>query len=125
VEVKDNRLLPRGWRHDGPPGFAPEFAEATTPRGQAASDPDFMDGTGSDVVTYEATLPSGAQGPFTISAIMQYQALPPAYLTERFSVASGPATRRLYYLAQHLDTEGTHFPSWKLTVARASAVTVR
>lgn len=119
-EVKDNRLMPKGWTFDGPTGMDDEFVETTNPIGAARSDNDFTDGTGSDTLTYRATLPGSATGPFTVEAKLFYQAIPPIYLKNRFEQAKGPATRRLHYMASRLDTEQTSFPGWKLSVAETS-----
>lgn len=118
-EVKDNRLLPKGWTAAGPAEMDPDFVETTEPVGEAANDPDFTDGTGSDTVTYRAGLPSGATGPFTVEARLYYQAIPPGYLKDRFDQADGAATRRLHYMASRLQTGQTSFPGWKLPVASA------
>lgn len=120
TEVKDNRLLPVGWTTNGPPGFEPEFAEATRPVGDAATDPDFTNGQGEDVLDYVAALPPGT-GPVTVRATLWSQSIPPGYLNERFSTADGPATQRLYYLGSHLDPSKTPFPEWKLRIAGAEA----
>ncbi len=116
TEIKDNRLMPLGWTFDGPPGFAKAFAEATAPKGGAASDPDFIDGTASDTITYQATLPPGAVGPFKVTARLYYQAIPPYYLQDRFTFANGPATKRLYHVTAKMDTRNTNFPNWKLPI---------
>jgi hypothetical protein len=120
-ETKDNRLLPAGWTASGPPGFKAAFAEATLPHGDAASDPDFIDGTGSDTLTYRVALPAGTSFPVTVRATLYYQSLPPRYLKNRFDQSSDPATRRLHFLTSHLDDSKTHFAGWKLQVGRAQA----
>jgi hypothetical protein len=67
-----------------------------------------------------------------VVATLYYQATPPHYLAERFSHgrlgdagapgAPGSAhTRRLYYLASHLDLEDTPAAGWKLPIDRAGA----
>jgi len=114
-DVKDNRLLPLGWTAHGPPDFEPEFAEATAPHGSAASDADFTDGTGSDTVTYLATVPATDE-PLEVRAALYYQAIPPRYLNDRFDQADGPAVRRLHFLTSHLDDSQTFFAGWKLAV---------
>jgi hypothetical protein len=115
--VKDNRLLPSGWTDEGPAGFTPEFAEATRPHGEAAHDADFIDGTGSDMVTYVANVPNSGNPPLQVRATLYYQSIPPRYLKDRFTQASGPATRRLHYLGSRLDDSTTPFPGWKFAVA--------
>ncbi len=113
-DVKDNRLLPFGWTSHGPEEFAAEFAEATMPHGDAATDADFTDGTGSDTLTYRAVVPAGVAEPLTVRAALYYQAIPPRYLNDRFDNADGPATRRLHFMTSHLDDSKTYFPGWKL-----------
>lgn len=119
-DAKDNRLMPLGWTFEGPAGFPHAFAEATAPVGEAASDADFLDHTGSDTLVYEATLPASAKGPFTVGAQVFYQAIPPGYLKDRFDQGSGPATRRLHHMASRIDTTRTSFPGWKLPLSGAS-----
>ncbi|MBM3988995.1 MAG: hypothetical protein FJ294_13680 [Planctomycetes bacterium] len=67
---KDTRLLPRGWRADGP------HADETAPVGTGGDD-DFVGG--GDVVTYSLALPDGADGELLIVARMLYQTIPPAW----------------------------------------------
>lgn len=67
---KDTRLLPRGWRSDGPHG------EETAPVGLGPDDDDFADGA--DTVTYALSLPPDS-GPLTLRARLGYQAVPPAW----------------------------------------------
>jgi hypothetical protein len=113
-DVKDNRLLPTGWTAAGPEGFEPEFAEATEPHGGAAHDADFIDGSGSDTITYVAQIPGAGAGPLEVRAALYYQSIPPRYLNDRFNQAQGPAGQRLHYLTSHLDDSKTSFPGWKL-----------
>ena len=67
---KDTRLLPKGWRADGP------HAEETRPVG-TDGDPDFVGGR--DVVTYALALPESGRGALTVIARLQYQAIPAAW----------------------------------------------
>lgn len=114
--VKDNRLLPNGWSPKGPPGF--EYAEWTMPHGNALRDKDFTNGTGSDVITYDVTLPAGAAKGARVIARLYYQSIPPYYLRDRFTIAAdGQGTQRLHYLASHLQTQGTPIENWKLLVS--------
>jgi hypothetical protein len=68
---KDTRLLPRGWRADGPD------AEATAPLG-VLGDPNFT--AGGDRVRYRVRLPAEAAGRLTIVAWLRYQPMPPAWV---------------------------------------------
>lgn len=67
---KDTRLLPRGWRADGP------HADETAPVGVQGDD-DFAGG--GDVVTYSLALPEGTSGELLVIARMLYQTIPPAW----------------------------------------------
>ena len=99
--VKDNRLLPRGWRG--------EPASAQTPPEIAR-------------ITYE--LPAAvARNTARVRARLLYQALPPYYLRDRFELlGSGadpmafPETQRLLHLASRLNTEHALLPlrNWVL-----------
>ncbi len=126
TDLKDNRLLPKGWSRKGPSDSIPhDFLEATFPKGDAAEDPEYLNGSGADTVTYEVTLPMGVDpASVTVQATLYYQSIPPFYLNMRFTTApQGAATKRLYYLASNLATEGTPIERWKLRLvsARASA----
>lgn len=67
---KDNRLLPRGWRADGPD------AAITAPVGTAA-DPDFA--AGGDRVAFRLPLAADA-GPLRVVVWLHYQTVPPAWV---------------------------------------------
>lgn len=67
---KDTRLLPKGWRPDGP------HAAATAPVGTGL-DPDF--GAGGDTVHFAIPLPADAPR-VTVVAWLRYQAIPPAWV---------------------------------------------
>jgi len=67
---KDTRLLPLGWRPDGP------HAGETRPVG-TDGDRDFV--SGRDTVTYSLTLPGSAGAALTVVARLQYQAIPAAW----------------------------------------------
>lgn len=125
--VKDNRLLPLGWQLRGP--FPDRYAElkyymeATHPGQDAIRDPDYTDGKGRDRVSYEISLPE-ATDPDNVSvrATLYYQSIPPYWLRQRFEAAPHmPATQRLYYIASHLNLDGTLLEDWKLRLASASS----
>lgn len=68
---KDSRLLPRGWRADGP------HADETRPVG-IGDDRNFVGGR--DTVTYAISLPpDAARGALMVIARLQYQAIPTAW----------------------------------------------
>lgn len=123
--VKDNRLLPKGWTPEGPEGFAedptwgPRFQLATSPKGGALEDETFLDGAAHDTIRYRIERPVQELLGGRVEARLLYQAIPPPYLNDRFTIADGPNTQRLYALASHLSTEGTPIEGWKLEVASA------
>jgi hypothetical protein len=122
-EVKDNRLLPAGWSAAGPdPSLNGEFLDATFPKGDAARDPDYRDGRGSDTVTYRIQLPPDVDPKdVSVQARLFYQSIPPYYLNDRFMAAQGDATRRLYYLTSTVNLASTPMEGWKIAIASASA----
>lgn len=120
--VKDNRLLPRGWKREGPgPGLRGEFLKATHPGPQAQRDPRYGDGSGSDAVIYRTKLPAGVdRDRLIVQATLYYQAIPPYFLQSLFKTApQGPATQRLHYICSNIDLTGTPIENWKLKVASA------
>jgi len=82
ANVKDTRLLPRGWRGDGP------YAEHTAPRG-LGGDKDFTDGE--DVVHFALALPAGKTGAVVVVASLLYQSVPPAWVEPLRTVATDEA----------------------------------
>lgn len=131
-QLKDNRLLPYGWTSTGPlrpdktPYIPAEFLHETHPV-KVGNDPAYANGSGSNVVRYEVTLPKGLNpNNLTVKATLYYQSIPPYYLNDRFKQAPNePATQRLYYLTSNLRTQGTPIENWKLEIASGSqAVTV-
>ena len=117
--IKDNRILPDGWRSSGP------YAEQTKPvavEGKSRA--------GRDLVGYEIDLPEGSSAT-TVQVALNYQSIPPYYLVDRFSLlgtgdqAEGrfPETERLLYMTLHLDVDAptTASKDWKLELAHAKA----
>jgi hypothetical protein len=133
-EVKDNRLLPQGFL---PQADRLKIARAlgdTTPLDSVMDenfgsdhavgakgingDDDYQRG-GGDRLTYVVSN-LNAQ-PATIRATLYYQSIPPYFLQDRFCVApDGPDTQRLYFLAGHLNLDGTAAEGWKLKIAQSS-----
>jgi mono/diheme cytochrome c family protein len=120
--IKDNRLLPKGWRSadyfksQGEVMY--EFMQATDP--DVHGDPDYEDQgpafPGADQLQYVATLPENRDlSGLSVTVTMYYQAIPPYFLNQRFATApNGPATQRLYYLTSNLKVAGTAIENWKL-----------
>ncbi len=112
--LKSNRLLARGWRENGP------FAEFTRPHGEAERDPEYINSagaTGADKITYRIPLNERTAGIVSVRVTMNYQAIPPYYLRDRFTIGKGKDTQRLAYLTSHLTLPGTPIENWKLAVA--------
>jgi hypothetical protein len=123
-DPKDNRLLPRGWTAEGPSNtISAAIIESTHPKGVAALDPSYADGSGTDSLSYVIPLPVGPQvGDLEVRVTLNYQSTSPAFLQEKFTWSKdGPATKRLYYLMSNLNTSGTPIENWKLSVQTASA----
>ena len=121
--VKDNRLLPRGWKRQGPgPALTGRYLKATHPGPGADADPRYNDGSGSDEVVYRIELPGDVDpSRLEVRATLYYQAVPPYFLRNLFETTpDGPATRRLHYLCGNLDLKGTPFENWKLPIASAA-----
>ena len=127
--VKDNRLLPRGWTPAGPgPALAGRYLLATHPSPDAAADPRYADGSGSDAVIYRVDLPASTgtgagldSGRLRVRATLYYQAIPPYFLRNLFEAApDGPATRRLHHMASRLALKGTPIQGWKLRITSAA-----
>ncbi len=135
-EVKDNRLLPHGFL---PQADRLKIARAlgdTTPLDSVMDenvgsdhavgakgvngDSDYKRG-GGDRLSYVVN--NLKAPPVTIRATLYYQSIAPYFLQDRFCVApDGPDTQRLYFLAGHLNLDGTEAEGWKLKIAQ-SAVT--
>lgn len=115
--IKKNRLLPRGWKPDGP------NAAHTAPHGSAAKDPDYLNGCGCDTLIYKVPLskiPNAAK----VQARIYYQTIPPYYLRQRFTDTYDPSThtaaentRRLMDFVGKLNVKQTELHEWKLFVA--------
>ncbi len=92
---KDNRLLPRGWREEGP------YASETRPAG-VETDDDFV--AGEDTVTYQVRLPENVRDEVIVIADLRFQTIPPAWvdplraeggdLAERFTKMYDSVERR-------------------------------
>ncbi len=146
--LKDNRILPHGFLPlEAPPGQLSRRSIATTlgdttpfldpethprasvnlayavqPEGRAAEDPEYQTG-GGDKLAYEAQLQPG-QMPASVQAKIYYQAIPPFYLQDRFCIAQGKDTQRLYFLAGHLNLEESEAENWRLLVVESEQVPI-
>jgi cytochrome P460 len=118
-EVKDTRLMPQGWKRDGPD------ANVTKPNGgdDRPVGKSYFDGSGADELTYSVNLGANKSKVAAISVRLYYQSIPPYYLQQRFTTApDGTFTKNLWYYASRLNINGPGSPleSWKLKIAEAS-----
>ena len=122
--VKDNRLLPQGWRKDGPPGIPlpPNWLAATHPEGAfVESDPNYANDKGRAVTAYRAQLRTSVDpARLRVEATLWYQSWEPAFRLQRTS-GTGPAATRLRVLLGNLQLENTSLQDWKLKIASATA----
>jgi hypothetical protein len=122
--IKDNRLLPVGWRREGhDPALTGYFLKATYPGPEAIKDPQYTDGSGSDQLVYRIKLPSDVnRSQLSVRATLYYQSMPPYFLQTLFTTSpEGPATRRLHYICSNIKLEGTLIEGWKLRITSAKA----
>lgn len=110
--LKNNRLLPKGWRRDGP------YGEFTAPHGDAERDPEYINpagASGADRIVYR--IPAArASGAASVRVTLNYQAIPPSYLRDRFTIGKGAETERLVYLTNHLNLTQSPIEGWKLPI---------
>jgi hypothetical protein len=114
--IKNNRILPKGWRRDGP------LANVTGPHGGAEQDPEYISqsgSSGSDTTAYRIRLNERTRNAVAVMAVLYYQSIPPYYLKERFTIGKGPETKRLAHLTSHLTVERTPLENWKLSLVCA------
>jgi len=127
--AKDNRLLPSGFLplEDRTEialalGAGADLAQDVEPYG-VGDDPDYREG-GGDSLVYEVDLAELRGTPAAVQATLYYQATPPFYLQDRFCTSKSQDTQRLYFLAGHLNLEGTEAESWKLELVSTGKVAV-
>ena len=119
-KVKDNRLQPKGWSSSGP--YASETAPVGTcveRREAQVCDPDYANGSGSNLVRYEVPLDRRTDRAASVRATLYYQSIPPYYLRQRATDATGIDTARLIRFTRKLKVEGTPVENWKLPIATA------
>lgn len=123
-DVKDNRLMPQGWKcidqpdgkNDGEPcgGTAPHGVPDGPDHPNSAG---YFDGSGSDIVTYQVPLKALGLRPgqqITVTATLYYQTIPPYYLEQRRDHApNGIFTKSLMYYVNNLNVT-TADPTWAL-----------
>ena len=117
--IKENRLLPRGWKAEGPdPALTGAYLKATHPGQEAKKDPRYTDGSGTDQIVYKIELPADLDAQnLSVKASMYYQAFPPYFLKNLFDNApDGQATQRLHYMISNANVKGTAIEDWKFLI---------
>jgi len=124
--AKDNRLLPNGFlpleervKLAEAIGAGAELAQETGAH-HVGGDPHYEKG-GGDALDYVIPLADIPGQPAAVQATLHYQATPPFYLQDRFCTAEGPDRDRLYFLAGHLNLEGTEAAGWRFQVVSSGA----
>jgi len=133
TEVKDNRLLPHGYlpeaeRIDIALALGADREMAIDAGSTAVGDdPDYADGanSGTDSLIYRVPAEDLDGTPASVRARLYFQATPPFYLQDRFCTAQGDDRDRLYFMAGHLDLDGTTAEGWKLLVGDTGTVDVK
>ena len=133
AEVKDNRLLPHGYLPAEQRVAIAKALGAGAEMGEdagttAVDDRDYATpatgATGRDSLTYRVDVSDLDGAPARVRAWLNYQATPPFYLQDRFCTAEGKDRDRLFYLAGHLDLDGTPAADWSLLVGEKVNVTI-
>jgi len=127
--VKDNRILPSGFLslEDRTEiaealGAGEDLARDSGPHA-VGNDPDYVHG-GKDSLTYKIDLSQIPGTPSAVRATLYYQATPPYFLQDRFCTSRSADTQRLYFLAGHVNLQGTSAEDWKLEVVGTGEVAV-
>ena len=147
--LKDNRLLPRGFKsvlkgkqlkldrqaielaevigiqvHDTDEReFLEDIAPYAVGEQNGHPDPSYMDGSGSDSLRYSVALKElKGKTAAKVRVTLYSQSTPPFFLQDRFCTRpDGKDTERLYFLSGHLDLKDTRAQDWKFEVTSASA----
>lgn len=117
-KVKENRLQPKGQSPVGPNAAELAPVGTCTPAG-ALCDPNYTDGSGSNTVSYVVALNAKTSAAASVRATLYYQAIPPYYLQQRATDATGIDTERLKFYRQNLKVAGTMIENWKLRIVAA------
>ena len=113
-KVKENRLQPKGHSPVGP--NADELAPVGVCTANGACDPSYADGSGSSTVSYAVPV-NATTAAASVRATLYYQAIPPYYLQQRATDATGVDTDRLQFYRRNLQVKGSAIENWKLRIA--------
>lgn len=127
--AKDNRLLPHGFLSLDQRvelskflGANAELAEESGPH-HVGDDPHYKTG-GGDAFEYRIPLSAIHGQPTSVQATLHYQSIPPFYLQDRFCTAEGSDRDRLYFLAGHLNLNGTEAQNWRFQIVQTDTIPV-
>jgi len=130
ADVKDNRLLPHGLlpyeqrREIALAMGAGEDMAADVAATAVGDDPDYISG-GGDSVVYRIDTEQFSTQPASVRASLYFQSISPFYLQDRFCTSKSKDTQRLYYLAGHLNLEGSAAENWKLKVTSTGIINIK
>ena len=82
-------------------------------------DPNYADGSGSNTVSCVVALNPKTSAAASVRATLYYQAIPPYYLQQRATDATGIDTERLKFYRQNLKVTGTKIENRKLRIVVA------
>ncbi len=82
-------------------------------------DSSYSNGSGASVVAYAITDPKVATAA-SVRATLYYQSIPPYFLQQRATDATGTDTDRLKFFRQNLEVAGTAIENWKLRIVSAT-----
>lgn len=130
ANVKDNRLLPKGYlKRDervklaASLGAGPELADEAGPV-NVGDDPHYREG-GGDATLYRIALPEIDGKPVSVEATLYYQATPPFYLQDRFCTSKSADTQRLHFMTSRLNLAGSRSEGWKLRTVSTGPVRIQ
>ena len=113
AEAKDTRLLPKGWKADGP--YAEHTSLSTIDRAQKTTKP--FNPAIPGVRTLHYRIPKAVGKVAKVEAIMRYQSIPPYYIRDRLQFDT-EAAQRFYFMVANLKTKGTAIEDWSVELVR-------
>ena len=116
-KVKENRIQPKGFSTTGP--NADELAPVGVCVAANSCDSSYSNGSGASVVAYAINDPKVATAA-SVRATLYYQSIPPYFLQQRATDATGTDTDRLKFFRQNLKVAGTAIENWKLRIVSAT-----
>ena len=117
-EVKDTRLLPKGWVKDGPYADVTYLKKIEGSGADKKTVPFYPATPGKRNIRYE--MDTAGKAVAKVEATMIYQAIPPYYIRDRLQYNT-EAIRRFYFMVANLKTKGTVIEDWAFRIKCASS----